>query len=248
MQSIYESAKERYAALGVDTDAAIEKLLKLPISMHVWQGDDVRGFENAGSLTGGIQATGNYPGAARTPEELMTDLDKTFSLIPGKHKVNVHACYGIYPDGKVADRDALKPEHFAPWVEYAKKRGLGLDFNPTFFSHPLASDGTLTLASDVSATDNIYYDIEEDMRQYLSDMGSELYDFIYPYKSISLLFGPAKPGDLDEDGRITVDDITLLIAIYLGEGSSPAADVDGDGHVTVDDITNLIGIYLNDGK
>lgn len=112
----------------------------------------------------------------------------------------------------------------------------------------VASDGTLTLASDVSATDNIYYDIEEDMRQYLSDMGSELYDFIYPYKSISLLFGSAQPGDLDEDGRITVDDITLLIAIYLGEGSSPAADVDGDGNVTVDDITNLIGIYLNDGK
>ena len=144
MQSIYESAKERYAALGVDTDAAIEKLLKLPISMHVWQGDDVRGFENAGKLTGGIQATGNYPGAARTPEELMADLDKAFSLIPGKHKVNVHACYGIFKDGKVADRDALKPEHFAPWVEYAKKRGLGLDFNPTFFSHPLANGGTLT--------------------------------------------------------------------------------------------------------
>ncbi len=144
MQSIYESAKERYAKLGVDTDAAIEKLLKLPISMHVWQGDDVRGFENAGALTGGIQTTGNYPGAARTPEELMADLDKAFSLIPGKHKINVHACYGIFKDGKVADRDALKPEHFAPWVDYAKKRGIGIDFNPTYFSHPLADHGTLT--------------------------------------------------------------------------------------------------------
>ena len=144
MQSIYQSAKERYAALGVDTDAAIEKLLKLPISMHVWQGDDVRGFENAGALTGGIQTTGNYPGAARTPEELMADLDKAFSLIPGKHKINVHACYGIFKDGKIADRDALKPEHFAPWVDYAKKRGIGIDFNPTFFSHPLADHGTLT--------------------------------------------------------------------------------------------------------
>ena len=144
MQSIYESAKERYAKLGVDTDAAIEKLLKLPISMHVWQGDDVKGFENAGKLTGGIQTTGNYPGAARTPEELMQDLDKTFSLIPGKHKINVHACYGIFKDGKVADRDALKPEHFAPWVDYAKKRGIGIDFNPTYFSHPLADHGTLT--------------------------------------------------------------------------------------------------------
>ena len=144
MQSVYQSAKERYAKLGVDTDAAIEKLLKLPISMHVWQGDDVKGFENAGALTGGIQTTGNYPGAARTPEELMADLDKTFSLIPGKHKINVHACYGIFKDGKVADRDALKPEHFAPWVDYAKARGIGIDFNPTYFSHPLSHNGTLT--------------------------------------------------------------------------------------------------------
>lgn len=144
MQSMYDSAKAKYAALGVDTDAAIEKLLKLPISMHVWQGDDVRGFENAGALTGGIQTTGNYPGAARTPEELMADLDKAFSLIPGKHKINVHACYGIFKDGKIADRDALTPAHFAPWVDYAKKRGIGIDFNPTFFSHPLADHGTLT--------------------------------------------------------------------------------------------------------
>ncbi|MBQ7173523.1 MAG: L-rhamnose isomerase [Clostridia bacterium] len=144
MQSIYDSAKERYRAIGVDTDAAIEKLLNIHISMHVWQGDDVKGFENAGALTGGIQTTGNYPGAARTPEELMADLDKAFSLIPGKHKINVHACYGIFPDGKIADRDALTPAHFAPWVDYAKKRGIGIDFNPTFFSHPLAEHGTLT--------------------------------------------------------------------------------------------------------
>lgn len=123
-------------------------------------------------------------------------------------------------------------------------------FDENYYERELftvASDGTLTLAPDVTAADNIYYLIEEDMREYLMEMGSELYDFIYPYKSISLLFGPAQPGDLDKDGRITVDDITLLIAIYLGEGSNPAADVDGDGNVTVDDITNLIGIYLNDG-
>ncbi|MBQ9785220.1 MAG: L-rhamnose isomerase [Clostridia bacterium] len=143
-KELYAIAKARYAALGVDTDAAIEKLLKLPISMHCWQGDDVKGFENAGSLTGGIQTTGNYPGAARTPAELMQDIDMAFSLIPGRHKVNVHACYGIYEDGKIADRDEIKPEHFAKWVAFAKERGIGLDFNPTYFSHPLAENGTLT--------------------------------------------------------------------------------------------------------
>lgn len=143
-KELYQIAKERYAELGIDTEAVIEKLSKVGISMHCWQGDDVKGFENAGSLTGGIQTTGNYPGAARTPEELMQDLDKAFSLIPGKHNVNVHACYGIYPDGKVADRDQLEPKHFQPWVDYAKARGIGLDFNPTFFSHPLAENGTLT--------------------------------------------------------------------------------------------------------
>ena len=143
-QELYQIAKERYAAIGIDTEAVIEKLSKVGISMHCWQGDDVKGFENAGALTGGIQTTGNYPGAATNPEQLMQDLDKAFSLIPGKHNVNVHACYGIYKDGKVADRDQLKPEHFQAWVDYAKARGIGLDFNPTFFSHPLAENGTLT--------------------------------------------------------------------------------------------------------
>ena len=143
-KELYNIAKERYAAIGIDTEAAIEKMLNIPISMHCWQGDDVKGFENSGELTGGIQTTGNYPGAAHTPEELMQDIDKAFSLIPGKHKVNVHACYGIYEDGKIADRDAIKPEHFAKWVAFAKERGIGLDFNPTYFSHPLAENGTLT--------------------------------------------------------------------------------------------------------
>lgn len=143
-KELYNIAKERYAAIGIDTEAVIEKMLNIPISMHCWQGDDVKGFENSGELTGGIQTTGNYPGAAHTPEELMQDIDKAFSLIPGKHKVNVHACYGIYEDGKIADRDAIKPEHFAKWVAFAKERGVGLDFNPTYFSHPLAENGTLT--------------------------------------------------------------------------------------------------------
>ena len=142
----YQEAKKKYAALGVDTEKAIKALSKVSISMHCWQGDDVTGFENAGALTGGIQATGNYPGKARTTEELMEDIDKALSLIPGKHRLNLHACYAIFEDGKKVDRNKLEPKHFKKWVEFAKKRGIGLDFNPTFFSHPLA-DG-LTLASE----------------------------------------------------------------------------------------------------
>ncbi|MDO5291663.1 MAG: L-rhamnose isomerase [bacterium] len=140
----YEYAKQKYQELGVDTDQAIEKLMKFPISMHCWQGDDVIGFDQKGPLTGGIQTTGNYPGKARNPEELMNDMDKALSLVPGKHKINLHASYAIFKEGEWADRDALKPEHFEKWVEYAKERGLGIDFNPTFFSHPKASKFTLS--------------------------------------------------------------------------------------------------------
>ncbi len=143
-QQRYEIAKERYAALGIDTEAAVRTLSGIPISMHCWQGDDVHGFEDSGALSGGIQTTGNYMGVARNAEELFADLDKAFSLIPAKHRVNVHACYGVYPDGKAVDRDQIRPEHFRHWVDYAKERGLGLDFNPTFFSHPLSENGTLT--------------------------------------------------------------------------------------------------------
>ncbi len=143
---IYENAKQVYAAYGIDTDAAIEKALATPISLHCWQGDDVKGFEGAGTLDGGIQATGNYPGAARNPEELMADLDKALSLMPGAMRINLHANYAIFNENNRADRDALLPEHFEKWVEFAIERGLGLDFNPTFFSHPMVKDG-LTLSS-----------------------------------------------------------------------------------------------------
>ena len=143
---IYENAKQVYAAYGIDTDAAIEKALSTPISLHCWQGDDVKGFEGAGTLDGGIQATGNYPGAARNPAELMADLDKALSLMPGAMRINLHANYAIFSDNNRADRDALLPEHFEKWVEFANERGLGLDFNPTFFSHPMVKDG-LTLSS-----------------------------------------------------------------------------------------------------
>ena len=141
----YESAKKLYAGIGIDTDDAIEKLSGITVSVHCWQGDDVGGFDGDDALSGGIQTTGNYPGKARNPEELMADIDKAFSLIPGKKKLNLHACYAIF-DGSRADRDALKPEHFSKWVEFAKARNIGIDFNPTFFSHPMVKDG-LTLSS-----------------------------------------------------------------------------------------------------
>ncbi|MGN0371622.1 MAG: L-rhamnose isomerase [Enterocloster sp.] len=144
LEERYVSAREAYRAIGVDTDAALEQLKKLPISMHCWQGDDVMGFDGVESLSGGIQATGNYPGRARTPEELMADIDKALSLIPGKHRLNLHASYAIFEDGEWADRDKLEPRHFAKWVEFAKERGLGLDFNPTMFSHDKAENATLS--------------------------------------------------------------------------------------------------------
>lgn len=142
----YEYAKEKYANIGVDTDKAIEILKTVPVSLHCWQGDDVKGFDQDGPLTGGIQTTGNYPGKARTPEELLADMDKVMSLAPGKKKINVHACYAIFEDGVIVDRDKLEPKHFQKWVDFAKERGLGLDFNPTFFSSPMVKDG-LTLSS-----------------------------------------------------------------------------------------------------
>ncbi|MEN0660389.1 L-rhamnose isomerase [Caldifermentibacillus hisashii] len=141
----YEVAKERYAEIGVDTEEALKKLQDMKISVHCWQGDDVKGFLNPnGELTGGIMATGNYPGAARTPEELRQDLEKAYSLIPGKHKLNLHAIY-LDTDEKV-DLNEIEPKHFTAWVDWAKEQGLGLDFNPTFFSHPMFKDG-FTLAS-----------------------------------------------------------------------------------------------------
>ena len=140
----YEAAKEIYRAAGVDTDAALEALKNIPVSMHCWQGDDVIGFDGAGALSGGIQATGNYPGRARTPEELMADMDEALSLIPGTHRINLHESYAVFEEGEWADRDKLEPKHFAKWVEFAKERGLGIDFNPTLFSHAKAENATLS--------------------------------------------------------------------------------------------------------
>ncbi len=140
IEQAFELAKQRYADIGVDVEQAMARLDSVPVSMHCWQGDDVRGFENPqGALTGGIQATGNYPGKARNAAELRADLEKAMSLIPGPKRLNLHAIY-LESESPV-DRDAIEPKHFASWVEWAKQQKLGLDFNPSCFSHPLSADG-----------------------------------------------------------------------------------------------------------
>ncbi|MBR7112490.1 MAG: L-rhamnose isomerase [Clostridia bacterium] len=143
----YSEAKKKYAALGIDTDAAIEKLRKVPVALHCWQGDDVGGFDQKEkSLSGGIQITGNYLGKATTPAELMQDIDKVVALVPGTVKLNLHACYAIFDEenGGWVDRDKLEPKHFSKWVEFCKARGMGCDFNPTFFGHPMCDPLTLS--------------------------------------------------------------------------------------------------------
>jgi len=145
IEKAYEIAKERYAELGVDCDEAMDRLCKIAISLHCWQGDDVGGFETGEGLTGGgIMATGTYPGKARTPDELRADIEKALSLIPGKHRLNLHAMYA--EAGRRIERNKLEPKHFAAWIDWAKTNGLGMDFNGTFFSHPKADSG-FTLSS-----------------------------------------------------------------------------------------------------
>ena len=137
----YQYARDTYAALGVDVDAALQKLAAIPVSLHCWQGDDVGGFENLSAASGGgIQATGNYPGKAVTPEQLRQDVVKALTLIPGKHRLNLHAMYAE-TGGKKVERDALEPRHFQNWLDWAGEQGLGIDFNPTCFGHPKADDG-----------------------------------------------------------------------------------------------------------
>ena len=141
IEQSFRLARQRYATLGVDVDRALQALAKIPVSLHCWQGDDVAGFETGGNaLGGGLVATGNYPGKARTPDELRGDFEKALSLIPGQHRVNLHAIYGEF-SGKKVDRDEIEVMHFQNWIVWAKANRLGLDFNPTCFSHPKAADG-----------------------------------------------------------------------------------------------------------
>lgn len=167
----YEEAKKRYAAIGVNTDEAIKKMADVKISMHCWQGDDVKGFlMPQGELTGGIMSTGNYPGAAHTPDELRQDLEKTYSLIPGKHKLNLHAIY-LDTDEEV-DLNQIEPKHFTKWVEWAKKQGIGLDFNPTHFSHPMMKDG-MTLSHPDKEVRDYWIEHGKRSRKIAEYMGKE---------------------------------------------------------------------------
>ncbi len=171
MNSRYEYAKECYAKIGIDTEAVLDKLNQVPVSIHCWQGDDVGGFENTADLSGGIMATGNYPGKARNAEELMADIEKVLSMVPGKHKINLHAIYAV-TDTPV-DRDKLEPKHFEKWVEFAKKNNIGLDINPTLFSHPMAADG-LTLSHPDEKVRRFWIDHCKAMREVGAYFGKEL--------------------------------------------------------------------------
>jgi len=174
VEQSYQLARERYAALGIDTDQAMSKLAGVPLSLHCWQGDDVAGFETSdASLSGGgIQVTGNYPGRARTVEELRADLDKALSLLPGKHRLNLHAIYGEF-GGKKVDRDQITPENFAGWMEWAKARGMKLDFNATCFSHPKANDG-FTLSNPDPAIRKFWIEHVKRAREIGAYFGKEL--------------------------------------------------------------------------
>ncbi len=168
----YESAKAAFADWGVDTETALAKLAGIPISMHCWQGDDVVGFEKkSGSSGGGIQATGSHPGRARTPDELRADLEFAYSMIPGKHRLNLHACY--LDTDQNPDRDEIEFSHFAPWVDWAKDQGLGLDFNPTFFAHEKADDN-LTLSHPDQAIRDFWIEHGKRSRDIAAQIGAAL--------------------------------------------------------------------------
>ena len=174
VQKAYDLAKEQYAALGVDTDEAIAKMKSVKISLHCWQSDDVGGFEKPDSTLGGggIQVTGNYPGKARTIAEMKGDLEKAMSLLPGKQRLNVHAIYGDF-GGELVDRDQIEIKHFQGWIDWAKNLGIGLDFNASCFSHPMADDG-FTLSSKVEAIRNFWIEHVKRCRAIGAEMGKQL--------------------------------------------------------------------------
>ena len=174
MPSPYQSAQEAYATLGVDTEKALDTLGRTPISVHCWQGDDVGGFESAaaGDPGGGLAVTGNYPGRARTPEELRADLEKVFSLVPGKHRLNLHAFY-LETGGQKVDRDQIETKHFQGWIDWAKSLGLGMDFNPTCFAHPKAADG-FTLAHRDKGIREFWIEHAKRCRKIGADIGRAL--------------------------------------------------------------------------
>jgi len=218
--SAYSLAQEAYAAHGVDTEAALQILARTPISLHCWQGDDVRGFESgAGEPGGGLAVTGAYPGRARTPEELRADLDQALALLPGRHRLNLHASYAELGGAKV-DRDAYEPAHFQGWIDWARARGLGLDFNPTYFGHPLALSGlTLTHPDDAVRQFWIAHGIA--CRRIGAEMGRQLGS-----AAVTNVWIPDGSKDLTVDRRGPRERLAHSLDAIFAEAIDPALAID----------------------
>jgi L-rhamnose isomerase len=219
-ESNYASAKEQYATIGVDTDTALTQLSKIPISVHCWQGDDVAGFEGDSGITGGgIMATGNYPGRARTIDELRRDLEMVYSLVPGKHRLNLHASY-LDHGGKKIDRTEIEETHFQSWVDWARQQQLGLDFNPTYFSHPLANDG-FTLAHPDKHIRDFWIEHGKRSRKIGAFFGRELNN-----TCVTNIWIPDGLKDTPADRRGPRELLTESLNATLAEKLNPAHNLD----------------------
>ena len=220
-EEYYSIARQSYAEFGVDTETALQRLAAIPVSLHCWQGDDVGGFERAGAeLTGGgIQATGNYPGKARTAAELRQDLEQAFAQIPGKHRLNLHAIYGDFGGQKV-ERNEVEPSHFETWIGWAREHGLGLDFNPTFFSHPLADDGATLTHRDASVRQ---FWIEHGIacRKVGAEMGRQLGS-----PTVTNVWIPDGSKDLPADRKAPRERLEASLDAIFAERLDPAHNID----------------------
>jgi L-rhamnose isomerase len=220
LDDAYRIAADRFAERGVDTEAALARLATIPISLHCWQGDDVGGFETvAEGLSGGIAATGRYPGKARTPDELRADATKALSLIPGRHRFSLHATYGDFR-GRRVDRDAIGPEHFTAWIDWAKSLGIGLDFNPTFFSHPFAADN-FTLAHCDSSIRSFWIAHGQASRRIAAAMGRAL-----GTPAVTNLWIPDGMKDTPIDRRGPRERLIQSLEAVYAEPSDPACNLD----------------------
>ena len=219
-QAEYALALDQYASLGVDCDAALATLPSIPLSMHCWQGDDIRGFESSGDeIGGGLAVTGNYPGQARTPDELRTDFEKALSLIPGRHRFNLHAIYAE-TEGRKVERNELLPEHFATWADWARSIGIGLDFNPTFFSHSRAEDG-FTLAHPDRGVRNFWIEHGQACRRIGAAFGEAL-----GTPCLTNVWIPDGYKDIPADRRSPRDRLVASLDELFRERLAPSANLD----------------------